>query len=153
VEESKALSASPVPKIIVAGSGMATGGRVVHHIKAFGGAARNAILFAGFQAAATLGRRLVDGERQVKIHGAWMEIRAEIANLQMLSAHADRDELLRWADGFRSPPERAFVVHGEPTGSLALADGLKSNLGWSVSVPQLGDRFDLELASEASARG
>jgi metallo-beta-lactamase family protein len=151
VEESKALSASPVPKIIVAGSGMATGGRVVHHIKAFGGAARNTILFAGFQAAGTTGRRLVDGERQVKIHGAWTQIRAEIANLQMLSAHADRDELLRWAGGSGSPPERAFVVHGEPAASLTLADRLKSDLGWTVSVPQLGNCYDLEPASNASA--
>jgi metallo-beta-lactamase family protein len=153
VEESKALSASPVPKIIIAGSGMATGGRVIHHIKAFGRNARNTILFAGFQAGGTLGRRLVDGERQVKIHGAWMEIRAEIANLQMLSAHADRDELLRWCGGFGSPPARAFVVHGEPAGSAVLANRLQADLGWRVSVPELGQHFDLERDFESRATG
>ena len=143
VEGSKALSASRMPKVIVSASGMATGGRVLHHIKAFGSDPRNTILFAGFQAAGTRGRAMVDGVREVKIHGGWIEIRAEVADLTMLSAHADSNELLRWLGGFRFAPQRTFIVHGEPASSAALRDRIDEELQWRCTIPKLGDAFHL----------
>lgn len=136
---SKALSASPMPKVIISASGMATGGRVLHHIKAFGPDPRNTILFAGFQAPGTRGRALVDGGREVKIHGDWIEIRAEVADLTSLSAHADSDQLLRWLAGFEAPPRQTFIVHGEPNASSALRDRIERELGWRCTIPALGD--------------
>lgn len=143
VEGSKALSASPMPKVIISASGMATGGRVLHHIKAFAPDQRNTILFAGFQAAGTRGRAMVDGVREVKIHGNWIEVRAEVADLTALSAHADSNELLRWLNGFKSAPRRTFIVHGEPVASAALRERVKAELGWACEVPRFGQRFDL----------
>lgn len=143
VEGSKALSASRMPKVILSASGMATGGRVLHHIKAFGSDPRNTILFAGFQAAGTRGRAMVDGVREVKIHGDWIEIRAEVADLTMLSAHADSNELVRWLGGFISAPQRPFIVHGEPASSAALRDRIESKFGWKCTIPKLGEGFDL----------
>jgi metallo-beta-lactamase family protein len=143
VEGSKALSASRMPKVIVSASGMATGGRVLHHIKAFGPDRRNTILFAGFQAAGTRGRAMVDGVRDVKIHGDWIEIRAEVADLTMLSAHADSNGLVRWLSGFKSAPRRTFIVHGEPASSAALLDRATAEFGWECTIPKLGEAFDL----------
>jgi metallo-beta-lactamase family protein len=143
VESSKALSSSRMPKVIVSASGMATGGRVLHHIKAFGTDPRNTILFAGFQAAGTRGRAMVDGVRDVKIHGDWIEIRAEVADLTMLSAHADWTELLRWLGGFKSAPKKTFVVHGEPASSASLRDQIEREFGWLSIVPSMGERFEL----------
>lgn len=140
---SKALSASRMPKVIISASGMATGGRVLHHIKAFGGDPRNTILFAGFQAPGTRGRALVDGMREVKIHGDWIEIRAEVADLTMLSAHADSNELLRWVSGFGSGPKKVFIVHGEPASSAALSDRIEAELEFECIVPSLGEAFEL----------
>lgn len=145
-EGSKQLSASRMPKVIVSASGMATGGRVLHHIKSFGPDPRNTILFAGFQAAGTRGRAMVDGVREVKIHGDWIDIRAEVADLSMLSAHADSNELMRWLGGFRSAPEQTFVVHGEPAASAALHDRVQAELGWRCEVPRLGQAFELGAA-------
>lgn len=138
VEQSKALSASPMPKVIISASGMATGGRVLHHLKAFGGDRRNTILFSGFQAAGTRGRDLVEGRREVKIHGQWIGIEAEIAELSMLSAHADADEIMRWLGGFQTPPRKTFVVHGEPSASEALRVRIRRELGWEACVPLQG---------------
>jgi len=151
VEGSKALSVSRMPKVIVSASGMATGGRVLHHIKAFGGDPRNTILFAGFQAAGTRGRAMVDGVRDVKIHGDWIDIRAEVADLTMLSAHADSNELMRWMGGFKSAPEQTFVVHGEPAASAALHDRVEGELGWRCEVPKLGQKFELGAADPSVA--
>ncbi|MEO6339667.1 MAG: MBL fold metallo-hydrolase [Caulobacteraceae bacterium] len=134
VEQSKAITASHGPKVIVAASGMATGGRVLHHLKAFGPDHRNTILFSGYQAPGTRGSALLGGAREVKIHGQWIPIRAEIAELPMLSAHADADEIMRWLGGFRRPPRRTFVVHGEPAASEALRVRIKRELGWEVDV-------------------
>jgi metallo-beta-lactamase family protein len=151
-DASKALSASPMPKVIISASGMATGGRVLHHIKAFGGDSRNTILFSGFQAAGTRGRAMVDGQREVKIHGDWIDIRAEVADLETLSAHADADEIMRWLSGFRKPPEGTFVVHGEPAASEALAQRIEVDLGWKCSVVQMGKRLDLGGAEPAASK-
>lgn len=143
VEHSKAVTASPVPKVILAASGMATGGRVLHHIKAYGPDRRNTILFSGFQAAGTRGRSMVEGAEEVKIHGQWVPIRAEVRNLDMLSAHADAGEIMRWLGGFRRPPIKVFIVHGEPHASDALRLRIKDELGWSCVAPEMMERFEL----------
>ena len=134
VEHSKAITASHGPKIIVAASGMATGGRVLHHLKALGPDHRNTILFSGYQAAGTRGAALLAGAREIKIHGQWIPIRAQIAELPMLSAHADADEIMRWLGGFKTPPRRTFIVHGEPSASEALRIRIKRELAWDVVV-------------------
>ncbi|WP_207480114.1 MBL fold metallo-hydrolase RNA specificity domain-containing protein [Arenibaculum pallidiluteum] len=141
--QSKALSASPVPKVILSASGMATDGRVLHHLKAFAPDPKNMILFSGFQAEGTRGRDMLRGAREVKIHGQWIPIRAEIADLPMLSAHADSDELVRWLSGFRRPPRRVFVVHGEPSASEALQARIVRELGWDSVVSAPMERYAL----------
>lgn len=138
VEGSKALSANPMPKVIISASGMATGGRVLHHLEAFGRDRRNTILFSGFQAAGTRGRSLLEGRRELKMFGHWLTIEAEVADLPMLSAHGDADELMRWLGGFQRPPKRAFVVHGEPSASDALRVRIGRDLGWDAVVPLQG---------------
>ncbi len=136
VEASKALSANRYPKVIISASGMATGGRVLHHLVAFAPDHRNTLLFSGFQAAGTRGRKLLDGARETRIHGRWIEVKAEVGELPMLSAHADSDELMRWLSGFRRPPRRVFIVHGEPDASEALRDRIQRELGWPAMAPR-----------------
>jgi metallo-beta-lactamase family protein len=136
VEESRKLNLSREPKIIIAGSGMATGGRVIHHIAAFGPHAENAIVFAGFQAEGTRGAAMLAGAREVKIHGNYVPIRAEVAALGNLSAHADADELMAWLQTFEKPPRCTYVTHGEPLAADALRMRIKDELGWDVHVPE-----------------
>jgi len=143
VEASKALSANPMPKIIVSASGMATGGRVLHHLKAFGQDHRNTILFSGFQAVGTRGAKLVAGATETKIFGEWIPIRAEVANLSMLSAHADAGEIMRWLGGFKAPPRHTYIVHGEPAASEALRDRIGRELGWDCTVAEPETRYRL----------
>jgi metallo-beta-lactamase family protein len=143
VEESRTLDASPWPMVIVAGSGMATGGRMLHHLKRFGPDARNSIVFAGFQAAGTRGEALVHGATQVKMHGEYVPIRAEVHNLDMLSAHADRDELTAWLRNFGHAPSRVFLTHGEPAAAEALRAHLQERLGWSCVLPGYLDTVEL----------
>ena len=135
VEDSKALSANRYPKVIISASGMATGGRVLHHIAAFGPDHRSTLLFSGFQAAGTRGRKLLDGARETRIYGQWVRVNAQVTELPMLSAHADSDELMRWLSGFRRPPQRVFVVHGEPEASDALRERIERELDWPATVP------------------
>lgn len=143
IGESKALSANAWPKVIISASGMATGGRVLHHIAAFGTDHRSTLLFSGFQAAGTRGRKLLDGAREVKMFGQWVTIAAEVAELPMLSAHADSDELMRWLQGFRRAPRQVFIVHGEPDASEALRDRIARELGWAACVPMQDQVFAL----------
>lgn len=146
-EESKRISASSVPKIIVSASGMATGGRVLHHLKAFGPDARNTVLLTGFQAAGTRGRALLEGSRELKIHGQWVHVAAEVTSLPMLSAHADAAELIRWLrtfeEGAADAPRRVFVVHGEALGSEALRSRIEQTFGWDSVVPRQNQVFSL----------
>ncbi len=135
VEESKRLNTLTFPSIIVSASGMATGGRVLHHLKTYAPDARNTMLFAGFQAAGTRGAALVGGAEAVKIHGAYVPVRAEVANLDTLSAHADREQLLAWLGGLRAP-KRVFVTHGEPVAADALRLAIEERHGWPVTVPE-----------------
>jgi metallo-beta-lactamase family protein len=144
VEESKLLNLSREPKIIVAGSGMATGGRVVHHIAAFGPHPENAIVFAGFQAGGTRGAAMVEGAEEVKIHGSYVPIRAEVVALGNLSAHADCEELMAWLKAFEKPPRRTFVTHGEPAAADALRLRIQDELGWDAHVPEHLEKVELE---------
>ncbi|MFY3455293.1 MBL fold metallo-hydrolase RNA specificity domain-containing protein [Achromobacter xylosoxidans] len=143
VEQSKALDASPMPKIIVSASGMATGGRVIHHLKRYLPDPRNAVLFAGFQAMGTRGAAMLDGAPSVKIHGNYIPVRAEVDNLSMLSAHADADEILRWLGGFERPPRETFIVHGEPDAADALRLRIKDELGWHCRAMEQNDSVAL----------
>lgn len=135
VEESKQLNERHGPMIIVAASGMATGGRVIHHLKTFAPDPRNTILFAGFQAGGTRGATIVHGADTVKIHGEQIPVRAEVAMIDNLSAHADAGEILQWLRGFTTPPRRTFVTHGEPTAADALRHRIEEELGWDCRVP------------------
>ena len=143
-QESKELTASRKPSIVISASGMATGGRVLHHLKAALPDARNTVVFAGFQAEGTRGRRLVDGEREVKIHGQVIPVQARVAKLDSMSAHADSSEILRWLGGFTAPPQRTFLVHGEPPAMDALRARVTGELGWNVHVPAWREKVDLE---------
>ncbi len=143
VEASKAITASRFPKIVIAASGMMTGGRVLHHLKTFGPDARNTILLAGFQAPGTRGRLLQQGARELKIHGGWTPVNAEVTQLDMLSAHADSNGLMRWLSGFKRAPECVFIVHGEPPASAALQARIEQELGWRSVIPDPDEEFDL----------
>ena len=143
VEESKALTTNPMPKIIISASGMATGGRVLHHLKRYAPDAKNTILFAGFQAGGTRGAAMMAGAQSIKIHGEYIPVRAEVKNLEMLSGHADADEILRWLKGFRKPPRMTFITHGEPAASDALRHRIEEELGWSCLVPDQSQQVDL----------
>ena len=143
VEESKALTANSMPKIIISASGMATGGRVLHHLKSYAPDAKNTILFAGFQAGGTRGAAMVGGADSIKIHGEYVPVRAEVKNLEMLSAHADADEILRWLKGFKTPPRTTFITHGEASASDALRHRIEEELGWTCVVPDHGQQVNL----------
>ena len=134
VEESKALDTTPMPKVIISASGMATGGRVLHHLKRYAPDPRSSILFAGFQAAGTRGAKMLNGAETIKIHGEYIPVRAELHNLSMLSAHADADEIMRWLGNFQTPPKETFLVHGEPEAADTLRLRIKDELGWSCRV-------------------
>jgi metallo-beta-lactamase family protein len=143
VEASKAITASPYPKVVISASGMATGGRVLHHLKAFATDPKHTILFSGYQAAGTRGRAMAQGAREIKIHGQWVPVRAEIDDLSMLSAHADANELMRWLSGFQRAPSGVFIVHGEDEASEALRVRIGRELGWNATVPRQDEVFDL----------
>ncbi|MEZ6011495.1 MAG: MBL fold metallo-hydrolase [Hyphomonas sp.] len=138
-EESRELDTDRTPKIIISASGMATGGRVLHHLKTYAPDARNTILFAGFQAGGTRGAAMLAGAQKVKIHGSYWDVRAEVQNLHMLSAHADSNEVMRWLGNFATPPKETFVVHGEAAASDALRHRISDELGWSARVPEHGE--------------
>lgn len=143
-EESKALDASVMPKIIISASGMVTGGRILHHLKHYAPDSRNTLLFVGFQAAGTRGAQIVAGKREVKIHGEMVPIRAEVANLSMLSAHADQSELIHWLQQFRRAPQMIFITHGEEHASAALAQSIRDTLDWPCHVPVQGERWEID---------
>ena len=130
VEESMALNSVRGGLVIISASGMCDAGRIKHHLRYNLGRRECAIVIAGFQAAGTLGRRLVDGARQVTLFRERIPVRARIHTIGGLSAHADQPALLNWLRGFRSPPRRTFVVHGEPTAATALAEVVERELGW-----------------------
>ena len=129
--------------IIISASGMCDAGRIKHHLRHNLGRPECSVLITGFQAGGTLGRRLVDGDKQVRIFGEELAVRASIHTLGGFSAHADQQALLDWAGGFLRPPGRSFVVHGEAAAADSLAQQLRTKLNWTVEVPQLGQSFTL----------
>lgn len=143
VDESKALMNNPIPKIIISASGMATGGRVLHHLKRYLPNPRNTVLFAGFQAGGTRGAALLAGAKTVKIHGEYVPVEAQVHNLDMMSAHADTDDILRWLRGFKTSPRMTFITHGEPAASDALRHRIEEELGWPCLVPDQGHMVEL----------
>ncbi len=135
-DDSRKLSSDASPKIIIAGSGMAEGGRVLDHIKNYGPDSKNSIVFTGFQAPMTRGDRLLRGEKEVKIRGAMVPINAHIEMLDSLSSHADYKETLEWLKGFKQPPKTVFLTHGEESASQALKKQIEDQLHWNVVVPR-----------------
>ena len=142
-EESIALNQVRSGAIIISASGMCDAGRIKHHLRHNLGNAANSVLITGFQAQGTLGRRLVDGAKQVSIFGEEISVHATIHTLGGFSAHADQEALLAWAGGFRRPPRQTFVVHGEVSAAISLSERLQTDFGWSVTVPEPGQVVDL----------
>lgn len=144
-EESKSLNHLNGPAIIIAASGMATAGRIVHHLKQRLPDKTTTVLLVGFQAAGTRGRSLQDGAKSVRIHGSDVPVRATIATIDGLSAHADQGELMRWLRGFESPPRKTYLVHGEESGAATLQHVIRTELGWDVEIAKDSQVVDLEL--------
>lgn len=143
VEHSKRLDTEPGSKIIISASGMVTGGRILHRLKRYAPDEKSTIVMAGYQAGGTRGAALLKGAEAIKIHGDYMPVRAEVKSLDMLSAHADRDELLRWLGEFKSPPKECFVVHGESEASDRFRLRIAEEFSWKVRVPEHGERVAL----------
>jgi metallo-beta-lactamase family protein len=142
-QQSKDLTASRIPSIIISSSGMATGGRVLHHLKASLPDPRNTVLLVGFQAEGTRGRRLLNGEKTIRIHGIDVPVHARVDAIDSMSAHADSTEILRWLRGFKTPPTRTFIVHGEPTAMQALHTTISTELRWDAYAPQWKETVEL----------
>jgi metallo-beta-lactamase family protein len=138
-QQSKALTANRRSAVVISASGMATGGRVLHHLAAALPDPRNTVLFAGFQAEGTRGRQLIEGAAEVKIHGRFVPVRAQIEKVNSMSAHADRGEILRWLGAMPAPPGRLFLVHGEPRPMDALKALIHERLGWDAHTPSHGE--------------
>jgi len=144
VDESKALNHIKGTIMVIAGSGMCTGGRVKHHLVANISRRDSTILFIGYQAIGTLGRHIVDGAKKVRILGQHYPVRARIEQIHGFSSHADRNELFRWLDGLDSTPRRVFVVHGETVAAQRFGEFLREKKGWDISVPEYGSEALLE---------
>lgn len=142
-EESRKLNGMRFPAVIISASGMATGGRVVHHLKALAPDHRNTILLAGYQAAGTRGAALAAGAKEVKIHGDYVKVRAEVAMLGSLSAHADRGELLAWLGRLPRAPKRVFVTHGEPVAADSLRLAIEEQRHWRCTVAEHAQSVEL----------
>lgn len=137
--ETMALRKDKTPKIVIAGSGMLTGGRMLNYLEIHAPDPKNTLLFVGFQAEGTRGRKLLDGEKSFKAYGKWVPFNMQIAIIEGLSAHADHDELLEWLSELRKSPDRIFIVHGETEASEALQKGILETFGWKSELPQLYD--------------
>ncbi len=142
-EDSMALNDIRGPVVIISASGMATGGRILHHLKLRLSDRRTTVLLAGFQAAGTRGRRLQEGADEVRIHGRDIRVRASVDTLDGLSAHADQSELLQWLSGFEEPPLETYLVHGEPTAAETLAGAIRERYGWTAQVAEDGMKVEL----------
>ncbi|TAL27844.1 MAG: MBL fold metallo-hydrolase [Alphaproteobacteria bacterium] len=144
-EESRLLddNAANMPCVIISASGMATGGRILHHLKRFLGDARNTILLAGYQAEGTRGDRLARGEKEIKIHGQMRPVRAEIVKLDNMSAHADYAEVLEWLGHFTVHPRKVFVTHGESSAAESLAEKIRAQFGWEATTAEYAQQVML----------
>lgn len=142
-KESKQLNRAHAPMIIIAGSGMAEGGRILHHFKYRLGDARNSVIFVGYQAEGTRGRALIEGTDHVKIHGEVFPVKARIEHMESLSAHSDMHETLNWLKFIKKAPRRVFIVHGEKASAENLESEIRNRFGWKTAIPQYGDTFEL----------
>jgi metallo-beta-lactamase family protein len=145
-QESRDLVASRVPAIVISSSGMATGGRVLNHLRQALPRPENTVLFVGFQAAGTRGRQLIEGAHTVRIQGSDVPVNARVETLNSMSAHADRTEILRWLRNFRRPPSRTFIVHGEPDASAALKEEIARELEWTADIAGYLQKIELAPA-------
>jgi len=143
VDESKVLNSLRGPRIIVSSSGMLSGGRILHHLRRLAGERRNLVVLAGYQAAGTRGRKLLEGARSIRIYGRDIPVRAETISIHGLSGHADQGELLRWMQESDAEPGMVYVTHGEPESSYALSRLIRKQLGWRTQVPNLDEEADL----------
>jgi len=143
-DESKAINHIKGTVMVIAGSGMCTGGRVKHHLVNNICRPESTIMFVGYQAIGTLGRQIVDGAKEVRILGGKYPVEARVARVHGFSAHADRDELLGWLRGLKKSPRRVFVVHGEAESAKSFADYLRDKTGWQVTVPAYQDEVILD---------
>jgi metallo-beta-lactamase family protein len=143
-DESQKINDIHYPAIIVSASGMATGGRVLHHLKYRLPDPRNTVLFVGYQGVGTRGQLLRDGAKSIKIHGEYVPVRAQIRNIEAFSGHADSAEILRWLGKFKKPPKMTFVVHGEEESSRALAAEIEQKLGWKTHIPEYLESYVLQ---------
>jgi metallo-beta-lactamase family protein len=143
-DDSRALDRRGAPMVLISASGMATGGRILHHLKVFAPEPRNTILLTGFQAAGTRGAALAAGAEAIRIHGQDIPVRAQVEKLDGLSAHADYAEILEWLRGFQAPPRMTFVVHGEPSASDAMRRHIQDALHWECRVPEHQETVELD---------
>jgi len=144
VDESKSINNISGTAIIIAGSGMCTGGRIKHHLVRNLGRRESTILFVGYQARGTLGRHIVSGDKKVRIFGKPFRVRARVEEIHGFSGHADRNELMRWLSGLSKPPRRLFVTHGEEEASESFAKLVREEKGWEVSVPEYNESVELD---------
>jgi metallo-beta-lactamase family protein len=142
-EESKRLNNAQGARIIIAASGMMTGGRILHHALRLLPDENATVVFVGYQAAGTLGRRVFDGEKQVKVLGQWITVRCRIEKIGSFSAHADWKEVVRWLEDMPAAPRKVFVTHGEPAAAEAMAGHLRDRFHWQIEVPQYSEKFEL----------
>ena len=141
--QSQHVTRSRWPRIIISASGMATGGRVLHHLEALAPDPRNHLAFPGFQVAGTRGARLIAGATEIKVHGAYVPVKAEVSHIEGFSGHADREGILRWLGALRRAPRETFIVHGDPESADALRLRVQDQLGWRVRVPPYGATVDV----------
>ncbi|OGL45235.1 MAG: hypothetical protein A2W05_01665 [Candidatus Schekmanbacteria bacterium RBG_16_38_10] len=144
-KQSKELNEKKGPGIIISASGMAEGGRILHHMVHRLPQPNNTFMFIGYQAQGTRGRTILEGKPTVKIHGQQIPIRAKIENISGFSAHADYNEAQAWLMGFNRPPLKTFIVHGEPDSSAALEEKIKRTFGWEVTIPEYNDKFPIDI--------
>lgn len=153
VDQSKAIAEHHGPMVIIAGSGMATGGRVLHHLSRYAPDARNTIALVGYQATGTRGAALAAHEPTLKIHGEYVRLRAQVESITALSAHADYEEILTWLGTMQCAPVRTFITHGEPAAADALRRRIAERLQWPCEVPAYEQCVDLDEVASGGAHG
>ena len=142
-EDSKRLNQQRGARIIISASGMMTGGRVLHHALRVLPDPNATVVFVGYQAGGTLGRRVADGEKEVRVLGQWVPVRCQSVKIGGFSAHADWQEVIRWLQDLPSPPRRVFITHGEVGSATAMAEHIRQRFGWPIEVPEHGQQFEL----------
>ena len=144
-KQSKKIGEIKKGAIIISASGMLTGGRILHHLLQRLPNPCNTVLLIGYQAEGTRGRAIMDGKKEIKIHGEQVPVRAKIKTISGYSGHADYNEILAWLMGFNRPPKKTFLVHGEPDAARSLKAKIQETFGWNVTIPEFGERFELDL--------